>query len=118
MSMNKRNHTINGNNDILSKNLNLIQINSSNSNFISKLDELEITIERQHADIVIISEANMNTVNATEMAQRENKFPHYKFFDKTTDNNPVARLTVMVHEEVSVVRAHEYEDDENPFLCL
>ena len=52
------------------------------------------------------------------MAQRENKFPNYRCYDKLTDNNAKARLTVMVHEEIKVERMTQYEDLVNPMICL
>ena len=62
-SHNKMMHIINGNMSVLTSKVNLIQLNSSNANFCSKLDELAATIREQKAEIVIISESNMEKDN-------------------------------------------------------
>ena len=53
--LNKTSHTKNGNKQMHYK---ILQINSSNANFCSKLRELKVTININMAQIIIISESN------------------------------------------------------------
>ena len=84
---NKETHTINGNPEILNKQINIIQINSSNANFNSKLEELVVTMERQKADVCVISESNMEHSNPVKMTERKSKFPQYNIVDKIISNH-------------------------------
>ena len=63
-------HIYNGNPEILARQLNIIQINSSNTNFFTKLDKLYVTIHEQKADLVIILESNMDMSDPAKLQER------------------------------------------------
>ena len=109
-------HILNGNPEILNRNLTVIQLNSSNSHFNTKLNELIVTTHEKKANVVIISEANMETNEPDKMEYRASKFPDYKIEDKVTANNPKARLTMLIKKDLHYKRLLEYEDDSNPMM--
>ena len=115
---NKKTHAINGNPEILNKQINIIQINSSNANFNSKLEELVVTMERQKADVCVISESNMEHSNPVKMTERKSKFPQYNIVDKIISNHDKARVSVLIHKEIKFTRLVDLEDDENPMILI
>ena len=64
----------NGNIEILDRNLVVLQINYSSCNFLTKIEELRVTAQEHNADVIIISESNIDTSNAEEMYLRNSKF--------------------------------------------
>ena len=52
------------------------------------------------------------------MSLRESNFPAYKFEDKSTENNPRARVSIMVKNDLRHQRLTQFEDNENPMLTL
>ena len=89
-------HSINGNPEILSRQLNIIQINSSNSHFCTKIDELVVTIIENKADIIIISESNMEMDDPERILEREMKLPEYNFEDKLIAPFTKARVSMII----------------------
>merc|ERR1711954_413164 len=102
-------HAEHGNGEAIERNLVILQLNYSNCNFITKIDELKVTVTENKADLVLISESNFNTADEEAILYRESKFTDFKFVDKTTSNNPVARLTVMVKDDLKFERLTEAE---------
>ena len=111
-------HTINGNVPPLNKKINIIQINTSNANFNTKLNELRLITERKRADVVIVSESNMETNNVLKINKRQNKFPNYTFIDKVTGNSDKARVTLMIDNDIKFERLPNYEDNTNPMIVV
>ena len=74
---------------------------------MTKKDELLITIEKNMADIVVISESNMDMSDAEVIEERKTKFPHFSFIDKIINPHRKARLTIMVHEDIPFTRAEK-----------
>ena len=114
-------HSMNRNtqaDNYLRKKIVILQLNCSNSNFMTKTDELFVTIESHKADIVIVSESNMDMTDVELIEERQAKFPNFSFIDKRIDPFPKARLTIMVHEDVPYERATEYEDSINPMASI
>merc|ERR1711954_101143 len=111
-------HAEHGNGEAIERNLVILQLNYSNCNFSTKIDELKVTVIENKADLVLISESNFNTADTEAVLYRESKLTDYKFVDKTTANNPVARLTVMVKSDLKFERMPEVEDNENPMVTL
>ena len=107
-----------GNPEILQKKLVILQLNCSNSNFMTKKEELDVTIESNKADIVVVSESNMDTTDQKLLDERQSKFPTFRFVDKVIQPFPKARLTIMVHHDVPFERAEEYEDQVNPMASI
>ena len=107
-----------GNPEILQKKLVILQLNCSNSNFMTKKEELDVTIETNKADIVVVSESNMDTTDQKLLDERQSKFPTFRFVDKVIHPFPKARLTIMVHQDVPFERAEEYEDQVNPMASI
>ena len=52
-------------------NLTILQLNSSNSDWSTKRHELMTTINNNDADVVIVSEANVETTNPEKMEERK-----------------------------------------------
>ena len=97
---NKRVHSLNGNFEVIDRNICVLQLNYSNCNFATKIEELKITIHENKADIVILSESNIDTNNLELMTPRQTKFPEFKFKDKVTANIPKARVSIMVKNDL------------------
>ena len=97
-------HSTNGNHKILSKQLAILQVSCSNSNFETKLEELSITLEKNKADLVITSESNMDVANVEKVTQRASKNPQYTFVDKVIPTHPKAQLTLMIHNDAKYKR--------------
>merc|ERR1712081_3216 len=115
---NKKAHSKNGNPEILKDDIKIIQINASNANFTTKIEELQVTIDKTKADIVIISEANVEVKNKDKMTERESKFTEFNIVDKTIGNNDKARVSMMISKKIKFKRVHEMEDDENPTIVI
>ena len=81
-------HSTNGNPETLTRSINVIQINCSNSNFNTKLDELAVTIKEQKADLIIISESNMEVLDPDKTLARASKFLNFKIEDKVINPHP------------------------------
>ena len=64
-------HMQNGNNDIIDRDLVVLQLNTSNSNFHSKIEDLKVTVNEHEADIVLISESNIDIENQEHLILRE-----------------------------------------------
>ena len=77
IELNKHVHALNGNIEIINRDIIILQLNTSNSNFISKIEDLKITVNENNADVVMISESNMDTDNPEMITLRETKFPNY-----------------------------------------
>ena len=88
---NKIAHTTNGNRS----HYKIMQVNSSNANFCSKLPELEAMINNNKSDIIVISEANAEIKDKDKMEERQKAFPQFNFEDKEIENNDKARCTIM-----------------------
>ena len=63
---------MNGNNQTT-----IIQLNTSNSDFMTKKEELLTTLETNKADIGIISESNTGILNQDKTNERLARFKHY-----------------------------------------
>ena len=94
-------HALNGNPDTLTRQINIIQINSLNSNFCTKLGKLAVTIHENKADLVIISESNMEVTDLEKMLEREIKLPEFNFEDKLILPNTKARVTMIIKKTSS-----------------
>ena len=46
---------------------------------MTKVEELRITVHEHRADLVLLSESNVDTSNAEEIHYRNSKFPEYRF---------------------------------------
>merc|ERR1711954_121409 len=95
-----------------------LQLNYSHCNFSTKIEELRITVFENRADIVVISESNYDTEDEEVKRLREVKFPDFQFVDKLTAGNKVARLTVMVANDLKFETLTDFEDQENPMVTL
>ena len=115
---NKLAHSVNGNPLILSKKINILQLNASNSDFNSKIDELITTVDRLKGDIVIISESNMDDKDKKKLLERSNKFPDFQIVDKLITGVDKARVTILVKKDIKFTRLNVYEDDTNPRILL
>merc|ERR1712081_45114 len=71
-----------------------------------------------NADVVILSESNIDTSNFEEMAFRSSKFTNYKFEDKITGGNPRARVSIMIKADLNYERLTDVKDDENPMVTV
>ena len=70
---NRNLHTLNGNRT----HYKILQINSSNADFNSKLIELEDTINENKSEIILISESNADVGDQKKMLERSKKFANY-----------------------------------------
>ena len=85
-------HTKNGN-KVINK-YRILQLNTSNCDFNTKLVELRATIDDKDADIIIISESNSEVEDTEKINDRQKAFPEYKFLDKLVPNNKKARCAL------------------------
>merc|ERR1711954_578915 len=102
---NKETHSINGNPKILKDDIKIIQVNASNANFTTKVEELQVIIDKTKADIVIVSEANMEIKNKDKITERESKFTEFKIEDKIIGDNSKARLTMMISKKNQIYKS-------------
>merc|ERR1711954_398742 len=82
VSQNKNMHNTNGNNEVLRDDIQVIEVNASNANFTTKIEELQVIVDKTKADIAIISKANTEVKNDIKMTERESKFTAYNIIDK------------------------------------
>ena len=64
-------HMKHGNTNIVERDLVVLQLNTSNSNFHSKIEDLKVTVNEHEADIVLISESNIDIENQEHLILRE-----------------------------------------------
>ena len=75
LNHNKLMHALEGN----KKHYKILQINSSNADFNSKLHELRATVNDNEADIVIVSESNFECGDDEKTDTRQSHFPDFSF---------------------------------------
>lgn len=78
---NKNMHFLSGNSIILSKHNKILQVNTSNSDFHTKIENLVVTVEDQKADIIAISESNMDSSDPTKIKEPAVKFSRFEIED-------------------------------------
>ena len=98
---------LNGN-KIKNTKLNLLQINKGNSNFQTKLNEINSTIQTYHPDIMCISEANLKQSNKSLV----NKYPDYNFeFNKLSNSIDISRNILMINSKIAYKRRLDLEEN-------
>ena len=100
------------------KKLNIVQLNTSNSDWDTKKHELISTITNLDADITIVSESNAETSNAEKMETRNNMFANYCLEDKVIQNQSKARVTIIVKKEIPYKRCPELESSNNSTIVI
>ena len=90
----------------------LLLFNNGNSCFKNSMDRVLHTINETKAKIAIISQANMKD-DEEHHTLRRLKFPNFKFEDKFFTGSNMARLSLIVHEDIEYVREEDLENDVN-----
>merc|ERR1711954_226937 len=83
-----------------------------------KVEELQVIIDKTKADVVIVSEANMEIKDKDKITERESKFTEYNILDKIIGNNDKARVSMMISKKIKFRRVPEMEDTENPTIVV
>ena len=109
-------HTKNGNRT--DNKYRILQLNTSNCEFNSKLVELRATIDDKSADIIIVSESNSEVDDNIKMDDWQKAFPEYKFVDKLVPNNKRARCSLMIRNEIEYERLPKYQDTNNSSIAV
>ena len=106
-SRNKRMHSEHGNRDKLNT-LEIAHFNKGNSNFETKINEINILIEKYSPDIFSIVEANLPI--KYEYIQKE--IPDYSFeLNILSDKTKLSRNIILVHKNISYKRRRDLESD-------
>ena len=95
-----------------------LQINGSNADFTTKLEELKEMVNTNKSEIILISESNAETNDKKKMDLRNKEFPNYKFEDKLVTGNEKARSTIMIHNSIDHIRFKKFEDPLNSTTCI
>jgi len=111
-------HALNGNPDILNKQITIIQVNSLNANFDMNIYELIVTTESHKADIVVISESNIDTNNPIKMTERANKFARFTIINKIIPPHDKYGITLMIDNDIKFTCTTQHEDTENPMIVV
>ena len=96
---NKTAHMTNGNINTV-----LLQVNSSNSDWVTKQTELLSTITDNKANITIVSEANVEHNDDKKTVSRNSAFKEYNIEYKVVKNNQKARIAVVLEKEIKYSR--------------
>ena len=100
------------------KKLNIIQLNTSNSDWDTKKHKLITTITNLDADITIVSESNAEISNNEKMETRKNMFSNYSLEDKVIHNQNKARMTIIVKKEIPYKRCPELQSNNNSTIVI
>ena len=114
---NKRMHALNGNRFAKPKiksHFKIAHINKGNSNFPTKLNNILNLIEDDRPDILMISEANMESNEPSV----KNHLKGYNIEKKLLGNQNVARMIVMVKSDITYERLYGFENDINSMMTL
>ena len=100
------------------KKLNIIQLNTSNSDWDTKKYELITTITNLDADITIVSESNAEINNNEKMETRNTMFSNYNLEDKVINNQNKARVSLIIKKEIPYKRCTELESNNNSTIII
>ena len=96
----------------------IMQINSSNSDFKTKIPELTAMIHENKSDIIVISKANSETNDPERMTLREKSFPNFNFEDKLVNGETKARCCIMINRDIKHEKLAKYEDPLNSSIAI
>ena len=75
-------------------------------------------VHKFHPKVVVISESNYNITDNEQRSRQKRLFPDFTFFDKTVGKLKIARVTVMVREEIMCERVETVENEINSMCVL
>ena len=73
---------VNHTDDIVKKQINILQIYTLNANFYTKVDELVEAMAEHESDIVIVSESNIEHNEPNKLEERVQKLKNFNIEDK------------------------------------
>ena len=96
----------------------IIQINASNSCFNTNPQKLKTTINENQSQRKILSKANVDLEDEEKLEEREDKFTEFNYKVKKVKDHPKARISIIVHKNITYTRLNQYEDDENASIAI
>ena len=117
---NNKTHMINGNiaKDIIEKQINILQLNTSNANFTTAIDKLVTTIAEYESNIMIISKSNLLVYDTEQIEVRKQKLPNFNFEDKVIAGHDKARVTMIMDKKLQYFRDIIFKDEANPSIVV
>ena len=96
----------------------ILQVNKSNSDWVTKQNELLHTIKENNAKITIVSEANVEIHDIDKTTLRKSTFKEYNIEYKCLRNNTKARIAVLLENDIKYTRLDTLESDNNSTIVL
>ena len=81
-------------------------------------DKLIDTINETKAQLVIVSESNMDVKNEEMVDARAKNFPGFHFISKTLPGSSNGRLSIYISKEIEYKRLEDLENDVNSTAIL
>ena len=91
----------------------VLQINAGNDMWDTSEPILINTVSQHKPKILVVSESNFPVNDPEAITSRRISFPKYKFVDKVLPGNDVARLTILIDEEIDFERCSSLENEIN-----
>ena len=95
---NKTIHTENGNINL--KNIKILQVNRSTSDFDAKQDLISFNAKENEADIIFITESNNKHTDMSKLAMISKMFKGYKLEESTQPNQDKSRCQMLIKSKL------------------
>ena len=96
----------------------ILQLNTGNGSLAGCLTRILDTIVENDPDIIILSEANVDTYDLGETMKTEEEFKNFKMEYKVLPGSGNARLAILIHKRYEYERCSDMENNVNCTMVL